>query len=265
MVWMASRIGWVAIGATDETTDMDRFIRSHSFRVLDTETTGLDPKTDAVVELAWAIMLGDGTILQSGSTLVNPRRPIPPEASGVHGIRDSDVANAPTLEQAVAAHSELYSPVLPAVCHNASFDSVLLRRCQRLASGNPRFLCTLQLARNLLPGRKSYTLDSLRSHLRLGATQRGTVAHRAAADVAITCSLLKHLMDRYLAAGCPDDIEKLFETASIQRMPFGKHKGELLTDVPSDYIDWLLGQDIDDDLRTALQTARKRRRSWWPF
>jgi DNA polymerase III epsilon subunit-like protein len=210
-------------------------------------------------------MRGDGIILQSGNTLVNPRRPIPPEASRVHGICDCDVARAPTLEQAVAGHSELYSPVLPAVCHNAGFDSVFLHRCERFARGNPRFLCTLQLARNLLPGKQSYTLESLCSHLRLGAAQSGAAAHRAATDVATTCSLFKYLTDRYLAAGYPDDIEKLFETASIQRMPFGKHKGELLPDVPTDYVDWLLHQDIDDDLRSALQAARKRRRSWWPF
>lgn len=244
---------------------MDRAIRSQLFRVLDTETTGLDPKTHAIVELGWAIVAGDGTVHSCGSTLINPGRRIPSDATKIHGISDADVADAPTLDQAVAAHTDLYSPILPAVCHNASFDPVFLRRCQRLASGNPRFLCTLHLAENLLPGRKSYTLDSLRSHLRLGPAETGTEAHRAAADVATTCSLLKHLIDGYLAAGYPDDVNRLFQVATLQRMPFGKHKGELLADVPSDYMDWLLGQDIDEDLRTALQTARKRRRSWWPF
>jgi DNA polymerase-3 subunit epsilon len=244
---------------------MDKSIRSQSFRVLDTETTGLDPRTDAIVELAWAIMRGDGTVLSSNSTLVNPGRPIPADATRIHGISDCDVADAPTLEQAVEAHSELYLPVLPAICHNASFDSVLLRRSPRLAKGNPRFLCTLRLAENLLPARKSYTLDSLRSHLRLDTGRKGTAAHRAAADVAATCSLFKHLIDKYLAAGHPDDIEKLFELSTIQRMPFGKHKGKLLSDIPLDYIDWLLSRDIDDQLRTALTRARKRRRWWWPF
>jgi DNA polymerase III epsilon subunit-like protein len=54
---------------------MDKSIRSQSFRVLDTETTGLDPRTDAIVELAWAIMRGDGTVLSSNSTLWGAKTP----------------------------------------------------------------------------------------------------------------------------------------------------------------------------------------------
>jgi exodeoxyribonuclease X len=94
--------------------------------------------------------------------------------------------------------------------------------------------------------------------------------------VATTSLLLKHLIDGYLGAGYPDEVDGLFEAAAIQRMPFGKHKGKLLTDVPPDYIDWLLRRDIDDDLRSALRAARsgsskttirvpKRRHWWWPF
>jgi len=59
---------------------MSSTIRSQLFRALDIETTGLDPKTDAIVELAWAIMRGDGAVLSSGSTLINPGRPIPTDA-----------------------------------------------------------------------------------------------------------------------------------------------------------------------------------------
>ena len=52
-----------------------------------------------------------------------------------------------------------------------------------------------------------------------------------------------------------DEIDGLFEVATIQRMPFGKHEGELLSDLPPDYVDWLLTRDIDDDLRSALESA----------
>jgi len=255
---------------------MGTSIRSQLFRVFDTETTGLDPKTDAVVELAWATMRGDGTVLSSNTTLINPGRHIPADASRVHGIFDRDVAQAPTFEQAVEKYTDLYMPTLPAVCHNASFDSVLLRRSPRLADGNPRFLCTLRLAQNLVPGCKSYKLDFLRSYLGLDTHVEKPVAHRAANDVATASLLLKHLIDCYLGAGYPDEIDRLFDVATLQRMPFGKHAGKLLSDVPLDYIDWLLSRDIDDDLRSALRAARsgrskttirapKRRHWWWPF
>lgn len=255
---------------------MGAAIRSQLFRVFDTETTGLDPRTDAIVELAWAIMRGDGTVLSSNATLINPDRPIPADASRVHGIFDRDVAQAPTFEQAVDKYTNLYAPTLPAVCHNASFDSVLLHRSPRLAEGNPRFLCTLRLAQNLMPGRKSYKLDYLRSYLGLNTHVERPVAHRAANDVATASLLLKHLIDCYLGAGYPDEIDRLFQAATIQRMPFGKHKGTLLSEVPPDYIDWLLTRSIDDELRSALRAARsgtlkptirapKSRHWWWPF
>ena len=232
-------------------------IRSQLFRVIDTETTGLDPRADAIVELAWAIMRGDGTVLSADSTLINPGRPIPADASRIHGVLDHDVADAPTLEQAIASYTALSEPILPAVCHNASFDSAFLGRSQRFARANPRFLCTLRLAENLIPECESYRLEYLWSHLSTDRPVEISATHRAANDVNTTCLLLKHLIDRYLAGTRRNDIEGLFETAIIQRMPFGRHKGELLREVPADYIDWLLGRDIDDELRTALKARRR--------
>lgn len=255
--------------------------------MVDIETTGLDARTDAIVELAWAIMTGDGTVASSNSTLINPGRPIPADASRIHGITDSEVAGAPTLEEVINEHPELTTPVLPAVCHNASFDSAFLSRSKAFVRGNPRFLCTLRLAENLVPGLPSYRLDFLCDHLGLAPAVEASVPHRAASDVAVTCTLLKKLIDTYLTQGYGDDIEELFRMAVIQRMPFGKHQGRRLDEIPPDYIEWLLGRDIDDDLRAGLMAARRgqlprlpsepsggpagrelprsRRRRWWPF
>lgn len=266
---------------------MTQSLRSQLFRVVDIETTGLDARTDAIVELAWAIMTGDGTVASSKSTLINPRRPIPADASRIHGITDSDVAGAPTFEEVIEEHPDLTAPVLPAVCHNASFDSAFLSRSKAFVRGNPRFLCTLRLAENLVPGLPSYRLDFLCDHLGLAPAVGGPAPHRAGGDVALTCALLKRLIDTYLAQGYGDDIEGLFRMAVIQRMPFGKHQGRRLDEIPPDYIEWLLGRDIDDDLRAGLMAARRgqlprpsrepsrgpagrelrasRRRRWWPF
>jgi len=63
--------------------------------VLDTETTGLDPgQGHGLVEVA-CVMLDDGEIGETWSTLVNPGRPIPPDAAAVHGITDRMVQEAP--------------------------------------------------------------------------------------------------------------------------------------------------------------------------
>lgn len=61
----------------------------------DTETTGLDEKEDRVIELGAAYSIR-GARGPTFMTLVNPLRPIPPEASKIHGIVDADVAAAPT-------------------------------------------------------------------------------------------------------------------------------------------------------------------------
>lgn len=62
--------------------------------VVDTETTGVDPQSDRIVELGAAYFQG-GTRQRLHRMLVNPGVPIPPEASSVHGIRDEDVLGAP--------------------------------------------------------------------------------------------------------------------------------------------------------------------------
>src|SRR3990172_1958079 len=202
---------------------MGTSIRSQLFRVIDTETTGLDPRADAIVELAWAIMRGDGTVLSADSTLINPGRPIPSYASTIH----------PPFHPALAGTRGLPEPILPAVCHNASFDSAFLGRSQRFARANPRFLCTLRLAENLIPECESYQLEYLRSYLSTDRPVETSATHRATNDVNTPFFLLKHLIDRYLAGTRRNDIEGLFETAIIQRMPFGRHKGELLREVPA--------------------------------
>lgn len=236
---------------------MGSLLRACQFRVIDTETTGLDPRSDAVVEVAWAIVRGDGTTLTAGASLVNPGRSIPVEAARVHGIRDQDVASAPPLSEVFERNTALWSPTLTAVMHNASFDAAFLQGFQQFRAGNPDILCSLRLATNLLPNMSSYRLDDLRGRLGLSSGSGAGASHRAAGDVAATTALLMRLIDVYLNAGYPDDVDAFAQFSEIFRMPFGKHQGEQLTDVPPDYIDWLLGREIDDDLRRALEKARR--------
>lgn len=232
-------------------------LRTSQFRVVDTETTGFDPRADAVVEVAWAVVRGDGTKVSDGATLINPGRPIPAEATRVHGIHDRDVASAPSLGDAIERHAGLCSPVMTAVIHNAGFDTAFLNRVPKFRSGNPQVLCSMQLAMNLLPDVGGYSLDHLRGRLGLDNRPGASAAHRAAGDVATTAALLKLLVDAYLAAGYPDDLATFAQFSELLRMPFSRHKGTLLADVPADYIDWLLGREIDAGLRGALEKARR--------
>lgn len=64
----------------------------------DLETTGTDPAWDRIVEIAVLRIEPDGRS-EVRTRRINPERPIPPEATAVHGIRDEDVREAPTFRQ----------------------------------------------------------------------------------------------------------------------------------------------------------------------
>jgi exodeoxyribonuclease X len=234
---------------------MSLSIRSLLFRVIDLETTGLDMVRDDIVEIGWVIVRGDGVVMSSGSTLVNPGRPIPPGATSIHGITDQDVANAPSLDEALVIYPELVDPPMPAVAHNASFDSAFIRRNARFSRGNPSFLCTMRLAQNLMPGHDNYQLATLTNALGIEAPA-GEVGHRALSDAAMAGSLFTQLLNRYFRSGYEDNFDDFAQFSGIQRMPFGKHRGTPLQDVPKDYVGWLLTREVDTELRSVLNAVQ---------
>ncbi len=90
------------------------------FVSIDTETTGRDPAFDRIVELGCVVFRGGEVIARKG-WLINPGRPIPPDATEVHGIKDEDVADAPSFDQVASEFLEMVSEVLP-LAYNAEFD-----------------------------------------------------------------------------------------------------------------------------------------------
>lgn len=90
---------------------------------LDTETTGLDGAAE-IVDIA--VLAGDGRVVLD--TLVRPARPIPFVASGIHGIRDADVATAPTWDMVFPELLRLISG-RRVIVYNASFDSRMVTQC----------------------------------------------------------------------------------------------------------------------------------------
>jgi DNA polymerase III epsilon subunit-like protein len=70
-------------------------------RVIDMETTGIDPATDASIEIASVDMVRDGGITNAMGTLVRPGKPIPPGASAIHHIIDDDLKDALPLSEVI--------------------------------------------------------------------------------------------------------------------------------------------------------------------
>lgn len=159
--------------------------------VLDTETTGLE-RDARITELAVVIVsLPSGQIVRRAAQLVDPGAPIPAMVSRLTGITDAMCAGKPTLgdlwPKIVAAVGDR-----PVVAHNASFDRGRLEyELDRAFLGRPawRWWCSKALARRVLPGRDTYSLQPLTTAL---GVARGT-AHRALGDCLTTAALLTHL------------------------------------------------------------------------
>jgi len=161
---------------------------------VDTETTGMSPaEGHRLVEVA-RVAIVNGTLGEEWSSLVDPGRPIPADATRVHGIRDAMVAGA--LKAAEAGRLlRAACADLPLVFHNASFDLPFLLHLFREAGApallNP-IIDTLGLARGLFgPGSKS--LGALAARLNLPAEP----AHRALGDTRTTARLFIELAGRW--------------------------------------------------------------------
>jgi len=149
------------------------------FVVFDTETTGLDPRNDVLVEIG-AVMVSHGSIVASLSTLIQPGRPIPPEAGMVNGITDEMVAHALPLGDALASF-EFFIADCPVVAHNATFDVAFVGNALGYPLPNPAF-CTAMMAGKLIRGKNRYSLASLCRRFGIVNDQ----AHRALSDAEAT-------------------------------------------------------------------------------
>jgi DNA polymerase III epsilon subunit family exonuclease len=154
------------------------------FVVLDTETTGRDPKVADLLEIG-AVKIRDGQVVDRYSTLVNPGRTI--FGAQMHGLTDADVAGAPVASEA-AAKLLAFVGGAPVVGHNIGFDLGFLDT----AIGEPgRFIAggyydTLAIAREGYPDLESYKLGDV---ARFFGVDVETV-HRGLADAETTAAVL---------------------------------------------------------------------------
>jgi Exonuclease len=88
-------------------------------RVIDIETTGLDPASDAIIEIASVDMVRDGGITNAMDTLVRSGRSIPPGASAIHHIIDEDLKDAPLLTEVI----DRFKGADAYVAHNCGFEN----------------------------------------------------------------------------------------------------------------------------------------------
>ena len=173
-----------------------------AYAVFDCETTGTDPAVDEIVSLAVVRLDADGAETARYTRLVRPSRPIPAEATAVHGITDEDVAGAPRF---AAIGEELLALLDGAVfvAHNVSFDLPTVQHAfarAGIAYRPPAAACTLEAFRLLEPLADNHRLQSI-------CDRRGIAledAHEAISDVLATVALLRVLLDEGIA---PETVE----------------------------------------------------------
>jgi DNA polymerase-3 subunit epsilon len=160
--------------------------------MLDFETTGLSPVMgDRITEVA-ALRIVGGEVVERYVSLVNCGVRIPSFITGLTGITQTMVDNAPPADEVVPALLDFIgTDALSA--HNASFDDKFLRaEAERLALA-PRhaaLVCSLKLSRRVFPTLGSYKLGQLSGAL--GIRFR-SAAHRAEADAEVAAQVLIHI------------------------------------------------------------------------
>lgn len=163
-----------------------------TYVAVDVETTGLDARRDAIIEVA-AITFQGNDIVNEFSSLVNPLRDIPPFISEMTGITASMVADAPAMSTLrPRLKTQLAEHIL--IGHNVDFDLGFLNEAW-LAQGNHR-LDTLILASILVPEARRFSLGELARFLDFPSADGRY--HRARRDAEQTIELFLALRERAL-------------------------------------------------------------------
>jgi DNA polymerase-3 subunit epsilon len=169
------------------------------FAVVDVEATGPSPGAGGrIIELAVVELAGDGPRLAL-ETLVQPGQPIAPAVARLTGISDAVVRDAPRFGAVADRLVDALSGRV-FVAHHVQFDWGLvageLARSRALLLAGPR-LCTVRLARRLLPPLASRTLDALARYFGFAIAGR----HRAAPDAWAAARILAELLGLARARG----------------------------------------------------------------
>ena len=242
--------------------------------ILDTETTGKDYKTAEIIEAGFVIREDNNwTIFQELHKPIDG--PIPAMVESICYItnkmvedKSTFIDSSDTFRSVIDGYSNGYL-----VAHNHFYDMRVLER-HGINTENHTWLCTWRMSKKLfngMEGIENTNLPYLRFALGLDVPIE-LHCHRAGNDSFITGKLLEALIDLMESIGLlnleepygPQIIKWLAEPVIYDRFPFGKHKGELLTDIPHSYWQWAMkntdwfneeADNFDPDLAASIHKA----------
>jgi DNA polymerase-3 subunit epsilon len=162
------------------------------YAIVDIETTGGQAQIHAITEIAIVIYDGEN-IINKYQTLINPEQEIPSFIQSLTGISNEMVAQAPYFSQVARdVYTILNGKIF--VAHNVSFDysfvSLHLRKYGYILDSEK--LCSIKLARKVMPGLPSYSLGKICDHFQISINGR----HRAMGDALATTTLFGMILSK---------------------------------------------------------------------
>ncbi len=170
-----------------------------TYTVFDTETTGLDPKTDEIISIG-AVRIVNCRLLykENFDQLVDPKRPLPYESIQFHGIREEMLSGQPPIEKALPQFHAFASDTI-LLGHNAAFDMRMLQ--MKEAGTGIRFinpvLDTLLLSAVLHPSQEAHKIEAIAERLGIRVVGR----HTALGDAITTGEIFLKLLPLLKQAG----------------------------------------------------------------
>ncbi len=242
--------------------------------VFDIESTGTDPSSDYIIDLAVIRLEPDGS-RSAREFRFKPGKPIPPSATAIHGITDDDVRSAPAFNDRVDEVDHWFRDADLAGFNISRFDVPMLATEYQRA-GRKFVLKGRRLvdAQRIFHIKEPRTLSAA-AKFYVGVEHTG--AHGALADAEMTLRVLERQLERYddlpraiaeLSEWCfppnPNaaDLEgKLRWNAEGElEFAFGRYQGRTLRElVERDegrrYLEWMLRQEFAEDVKELVRDA----------
>ena len=151
--------------------------------IFDIETTGLEPTQHEITEIG-ALKIKGHEVQNMFSSLIRPSSPISLEITNITGIDDEMVKNSPSLKEVLPKFIDFITDSI-LIAHNAEFDLAFIKQNLKQISDkelNNNVICTVRLARYLIPDLKNHKLHTVAAHLGIPVENR----HRAMGDAEAT-------------------------------------------------------------------------------
>lgn len=227
-------------------------------RVIDLETTGGD-RTSEIIEVGIVDVVRDREgwrALPPVTRLFRPRGEISVHAMAVHHLTPDDFCDGdPHCDEFLLREMFASAPADVMVAHSARFERSFIADT---ATGGLPWICTVRSSKAVWPQAPGHSNQVLRywRGLKLDPAMANP-AHRAGPDAWVTAHILIDLLKE---ATVEQMLAWTAEPRTLNRIPFGKHRGKPWSEPPLDYLRWMAGQgDMDAEVVAAARQELDRR------